>query len=122
MFEIATEGSFSAAHHLNRYNGPCENVHGHNWQVRAVVACGILNDLGIGIDFRTLRSALSGILKEFDHTDLNTIFDAKNQNPSSENCARHIFECLETALAGESCRVMRVEVTETPGNTASFLR
>jgi|WetSurMetagenome_2_1015567.scaffolds.fasta_scaffold00061_8 6-pyruvoyltetrahydropterin/6-carboxytetrahydropterin synthase len=122
MFEISSEGSFSAAHHLNCYNGPCENVHGHNWQVRAVVGCDALNELGIGIDFRTLRSALADILKELDHTDLNTVFDPKRQNPSSENCARFIFERLEASLARESCRVVRVEVTETPGNTAAYYR
>ena len=122
MFEISSEGSFSAAHHLTCYDGPCENVHGHNWQVRAVVACETLNELGIGIDFRTLRTALADILKELDHTDLNTIFDAKKQNPSSENCAKHILERLEIALARERCRVMRVEVTETPGNTAAYFR
>ncbi len=122
MFEISTEGGFSAAHHLNRYDGPCENVHGHNWQVRAVVGCETLNALGIGMDFRTLRASLADILKELDHTDLNTIFDAKKQNPSSENCARYIFEKLEIALAKEACRVLRIEVTETPGNTAAYFR
>ncbi len=122
MFEISSEGGFSAAHHLNCYNGPCENVHGHNWQVRAVVLCESLNSLGIGIDFKTLRTALCDILKELDHTDLNVLFDAKEQNPSSENCARHIFERLEASLAQEKCRVARVEVTETPGNTAAYYR
>jgi 6-pyruvoyltetrahydropterin/6-carboxytetrahydropterin synthase len=122
MFEISTEASFSAAHHLNRYDGPCENVHGHNWLVRAVVKCEILNELGIGIDFRTLRTALAHALKELDHTDLNTIFDGKSLNPSSENCAKYIFEQLENTLAKEQCRVVRVEVTETPGNTAAYFR
>jgi 6-pyruvoyltetrahydropterin/6-carboxytetrahydropterin synthase len=122
MFEISTEASFSAAHHLNCYEGPCENVHGHNWSVRAVVRCESLNTAGIGIDFKTLKSMLAEVLRELDHTDLNAIFDKKGINPSSENCARYICEGLERLLTGESCRVVRVEVTETPGNTAAYIR
>jgi 6-pyruvoyltetrahydropterin/6-carboxytetrahydropterin synthase len=122
MFEIVTEAGFSAAHHLNCYNGPCEKVHGHNWHVRAIVRCDTLNNLGIGIDFRTLKAALADVLKDLDHSDLNTLFEKKGLNPSSENCARHIFEELETRCAGESCTVVRVEVTETPGNTAAYFR
>jgi 6-pyruvoyltetrahydropterin/6-carboxytetrahydropterin synthase len=122
MFEISTEGSFSAAHHLNRYDGPCEKVHGHNWQVRAVVRCEKLNSIGIGIDFRAFRAALSDILRELDHTDLNGLFEKKNQNPSSENCAQYIFEKLEVLVSKDDCTMVRVEVTETPGNTAAYFR
>jgi 6-pyruvoyltetrahydropterin/6-carboxytetrahydropterin synthase len=122
MFEISTESTFSAAHHLNCYEGPCENVHGHNWLVRAVVRCETLNTIGIGIDFKTLRALLSDILKELDHSDLNTVFEKQGLNPSSENCARYVYEKLEKMLAHESCRLVRVEVTETSGNTAAYYR
>jgi 6-pyruvoyltetrahydropterin/6-carboxytetrahydropterin synthase len=122
MFEISTEASFSAAHHLNCYEGLCEKVHGHNWGVRAIVRCETLNKIGIGIDFKILKSKLGAILRELDHADLNTIFEPLNQNPSSENCAKYIFEKLEKALSEEHCKVVRVEVTETPGNTAAFFK
>ena len=122
MFEISTEGSFSAAHHLNRYDGPCEKVHGHNWQVRAVVRCEKLNSIGIGIDFRAFKAALSDILRELDHSDLNDLFEKKGQNPSSENCAQYIFEKLEVLVSKDDCTMVRVEVTETPGNTAAYFR
>jgi 6-pyruvoyltetrahydropterin/6-carboxytetrahydropterin synthase len=122
MFEISTEASFSAAHHLNCYEGPCENVHGHNWNVRAVVACDKLNDIGISVDFKTVKTALSKILRELDHSDLNTIFEPKGLNPSSENCAKYIFDKLTVSLSGAVCRIVRVEVTETPGNTAAYYK
>ena len=122
MFEISTEASFSAAHHLNCYEGPCENVHGHNWEVRAVVRCDRLNGIGIGIDFKTLKVKLTGVLKELDHSDLNAVFEPLDLNPSSENCAKYIFEKLEAVLSEEQCVVVRVEVTETPGNTAAYYK
>ena len=122
MYEISSEVQFPAAHHLRNYNGPCENVHGHNWIVKAVVRCDKLNELGIGIDFRTIKTALAEAVKNLDHADLNALFDPLNKNPSSENLAEYIFQKLQQSLAGGGCSVARVEVSETPGNTAAFFR
>jgi 6-pyruvoyltetrahydropterin/6-carboxytetrahydropterin synthase len=120
MFEVSSEASFSAAHHLINYNGPCENVHGHNWRVRVVVCCTELNDLGIGIDFRTLKNSLAEVIKDLDHSDLNIVFDPLKLNPSSENIARYIFNKMGNLINTSICRVGRIEVSETPGNTAAY--
>jgi 6-pyruvoyltetrahydropterin/6-carboxytetrahydropterin synthase len=122
MFEISVESSFSAAHRLKNYQGPCENLHGHNWLVRAVVRCDSLEASGIGIDFRVLKDHLRSILAGFDHKDLNEVLDPLSINPSSENIARHIFEKLEARLAGWKGSVARVEVQETPGSVAAYFR
>jgi queuosine biosynthesis protein QueD len=122
MFEISSDAHFSAAHHLKNYDGPCENVHGHNWRVKVFVRCTTLNELGIGIDFRSLKNALADVIKELDHSDLNLIFDPINQNPSSENIARYIFNKIGALLNTEDCRVVRIEVSETPGNTAAYFK
>ena len=121
MFDITTESSFSAAHYLREYHGPCENPHGHNWLVRATVRCREVDSIGIGIDFKVLKSHLKQVLEEFDHCDLNQIFEGK-ENPSSENIARRIFRRLSESIpAGQNeCRVVRVEVFETPGNSTSY--
>jgi len=120
MFEIRTEASFSAAHHLRDYDGPCENVHGHNWLVRVAMRCRELNDAGIGIDFRTLRGALAAILSELDHTYLNQVLGETGMNPSSENIARYVYGKLQERVGTDNCRVARVEVFETPGNSATY--
>ncbi len=120
MFEISSEMCFSAAHHLKNYNGPCENIHGHNWRVIAYIRSKELNEIGIGIDFKKLKSLLKEVIKKLDHNDLNTIFDAKDLNPSSENIARYIFKELERKLAEPHCFVYRIDVYETPGNCASY--
>ena len=120
MYEVRTEASFSAAHHLRDYDGPCENVHGHNWLVRVVVRCRELNDAGIGIDFRTLKAALNGVLAELDHTYLNQVLGEGGLNPSSENIARYIYGKLQERIGTDKCRVWRTEVFETPGNSAAY--
>jgi 6-pyruvoyltetrahydropterin/6-carboxytetrahydropterin synthase len=120
MFEVSSEAHFSAAHHLINYDGPCENVHGHNWRVRVIVFCSELNELGIGIDFKILKSSLAEVIKDLDHSDLNIIFDPLKLNPSSENIARYIFNKMGIFVNSEFCRVARIEVSETPGNTAAY--
>ena len=124
MYEITTESHFSAAHCLRNYNGPCENLHGHNWQVRATVECETLDKSGLGLDFKILRRLLNAILEEYDHKNLNDAFDALGESPSSECLARHIYKRLSAALLGEAeaegVRVARVEVQETPGSCAAY--
>jgi 6-pyruvoyltetrahydropterin/6-carboxytetrahydropterin synthase len=123
VYEISVESSFSAAHRLKNYHGPCENVHGHNWLVRATVRCEALDASGLGIDFRVLKNHLKEIINEFDHKDLNAVLDARSINPSSENIARYIFEKLEKSLAaGWKGSVARVEVHETPGSCAAYYK
>jgi 6-pyruvoyltetrahydropterin/6-carboxytetrahydropterin synthase len=122
MYEISVENHFSAAHRLKNYQGPCENLHGHNWVVKATVRCEKLDACGIGIDFRILKNHLAAILDELDHKDLNAVLDHLDINPSSENIARYIFEKLEKALAGSNGSIARVEVYETPGSCAVYFK
>lgn len=120
MFEISTELRFSSAHHLNNYEGPCENVHGHNWIVKAYTRCNELNEIGLGIDFKDLQKALKNILKTLDHRDLNRIFEPLKINPSSENIAKYIYTELSKKVNNAQCRISRIDVQETPGNSASY--
>ena len=102
---------------MKNYQGPCENLHGHNWLVRLTVRCAELDSAGIGIDFKILKKHLKTIVNQFDHKDLNEVLEV---NPSSENIARFIFEQLKIALADSKAVVVRVEVQETPGNAAIY--
>ena len=120
MYEVTTEEYFSAAHHLRDYNGPCENVHGHNWLVRASVQCEQLNELGLAIDFKELKNLLKSILEKLDHSDINGIFEKEKCNPSSENIAGYLYKELDKKLKEPGCKVSRIDVYETPGNCASY--
>ena len=120
MFEICSEANFSAAHHLKDYNGPCENVHGHNWLVRAYIRCNTLNALGLAIDFKKVKKMLREVLEKLDHADLNAVFELQGVNPSSEHIARYVYKALENRLEEPNCSVYRVDVYETPGNCASY--
>jgi 6-pyruvoyltetrahydropterin/6-carboxytetrahydropterin synthase len=121
MYEISTSSNFSSAHHLLNYNGQCENLHGHNWDVKATVRCSLLDKAGLGIDFKILKKALREITGSLDHTDLNERLKGKVDNPSSELIAKYIFEELKGKLAAHAnCQVFRIEIYETPNNCAAY--
>jgi 6-pyruvoyltetrahydropterin/6-carboxytetrahydropterin synthase len=121
MYEITTASQFSSAHHLLHYNGQCENLHGHNWQVKATVRCTTLDRAGLGIDFKIFKKYLTEITNSLDHTDLNERLKGVIDNPSSELLAKYIFEQLKTRLAAQdNCSVYKVEIYETPTNCAAY--
>lgn len=98
MYELIVETEFSAAHRLREYHGACENLHGHNWRVEVVVGGETLGPLGMLIDFRDVRRKLKEITGRFDHIYLNDLPEFSNQNPTTENMARLIFEELNKRL------------------------
>lgn len=113
------EDSFSAAHQLRGYEGPCENLHGHTWKVQVFVLGEATDRLGMVIDFKKLRSFLSGILKELDHTNLNDLKTFKEVNPTSENVARYIYERVKGAF-GAGVKTSKVAVYESPTACATY--
>lgn len=98
MYTLTVEASFSSAHALRGYQGPCENLHGHTWKVKVALVGGTLNQLGLLIDFKTVKAELHAVIDKFDHHNLNDLPEFKIINPSCENLARIIFEQLKPAL------------------------
>jgi len=112
MYELIVEAEFSAAHRLRGYDGACEKLHGHNWRVEMTAAADRLNDLGMAMDFKDAKRILNEVVARFDHVFLNDLPEFKTQNPTTENCARAIFEqCAERVPDG--VRVHAVTVWES---------
>ncbi|MDE5898613.1 MAG: 6-carboxytetrahydropterin synthase QueD [Treponemataceae bacterium] len=132
MYEIRVEAGFAAAHFLRDYNGKCENLHGHNYTVRAHVRGGKLDSGGMLIDFARLKAALRAVCKRLDHTNLNDIPEF-GMNPSAERIARFIYDGVAAELE-ESCadgfrgdaqdgaaRLYAVDVFETETSRARYV-
>jgi len=86
-----------------------------------VVVCGEeLDETGMLVDFRKLKSAVREATSGLDHADLNALAAFKSSNPTSENIARHLFERLRETLAGHGCRLDHVTVRETPDSSATY--
>ena len=121
MFELSIKDDFGAAHRIAGYPGKCNNLHGHNWVVEAVVYGDKLNDLGMLVDFKELKEALKEILDELDHHYLNELKPFSGINPSSENIAAYLYHRLsEHKNIKNTCRVKFVKVWETEKSAATY--
>jgi len=116
-FEITTTRSFSASHQLRLYDGSLEPLHGHNWQVRVVVAAAKLDAIGVVMDFHDLERRLNIVVDPLHNRHLNEIPPFDRQNPSAEQIAAHIGLSLKLP---EGIRLVCVEVWETQENSALY--
>lgn len=116
MFELIIEDYISSAHQLMNYNGPCENLHGHNWKIQMLVEGNELDDAGLVIDFKDLKSILSEELNKYDHKYLNKEI---NINPTSENMAKIIFNNLKPKLPAK-VNLKKIFVWESQGAGVSY--
>ena len=120
MYEATIETHFSSAHRLRHYNGECERLHGHNWNVRVTIASEKLNDLGMVIDFKELKGKTNRFMDRFDHQYLNEVSPFTELNPTTENIARYIFDELSKTINTGSIKVSKVTVWESPTCCASY--
>lgn len=120
MFELDITKTFSAAHSLVGYDGPCSQLHGHNWTVQVFVHAEQLNELGISLDFTILKKELMRILNRFDHHYLNDLPEFSGTNPTSENIARFIYTDLAKTIKIPGVWIAKVRVCESPTSGATY--
>jgi 6-pyruvoyltetrahydropterin/6-carboxytetrahydropterin synthase len=121
IYTLTVRASFAAAHRLREYDGNCERLHGHNWQIEVSVASDQLDDRGIALDFRAIKAAMNDLLSGLDHRYLNEVPPFDRLNPSSENVARYLFEQMERKVPAPA-RVARVTVWESEDARADYSR
>ncbi len=102
MFELKVTNNFAAAHNLREFYGKCENLHGHNWFVEARVRAKDLDKTGLAMDFGVIKAHLKEVLELIDHKYLNELPAFTEENPSSENIAKFIFDHLAEHVTRES--------------------
>lgn len=117
MFTVRVEADFSAAHFLTEYHGKCENMHGHNYLVRAFARGTELDKAGMLVDFGILKGALRKVAGFLDHKNLNEVPEFQN-SPSAERIARYIFNAIKADIPGMP--LLAVEVFETPTSMARY--
>ncbi len=122
IYELKIISDFSAAHQLRNFRGRCENLHGHNWKIEVVLRGIQLEASGVLIDFGEVKLATRNLLAELDHGYLNDHPFFQDQNPSSENIARFLFEGLSSRLDTETHWVHSVSAWESTDACATYMR
>ena len=120
MFDVEIRRTFSAAHQLRGYDGDCRNLHGHNYNVIAVVRTDTLNEIGIALDFKRLKAALDSILAGYDHKNLSELPEYAEVNPTSEIMAMHIYQRLSGLLNDDTVKVHSIRVEESANSAVTY--
>ena len=121
MYEIVVRSAFEAAHFIDGYDGKCARLHGHNWNVEAIVRGTELDALGMLVDFKILKAELNKILDDFDHRFLNELETFAAENPTAENLARKIFERLAASeIFSSTTKLHAVKIYESPNSCVTY--
>jgi 6-pyruvoyltetrahydropterin/6-carboxytetrahydropterin synthase len=115
--KLSVTKNFASAHCLRGYKGRCENLHGHNWKIRAAFSGSKLDNTGMLIDFTDIKKHLDQIISYLDHKFLNEIDPFNKINPTAENIAAFIYEQLKK-IETETAKVCEVEVWESESSSA----
>lgn len=94
-------------------------MHGHTWKVRVEVQTDRIDDIGISIDFKDLRSLTESILSRLDHQNINEIPPFDKMNPTAENLSRHFFLEIGRQLP-EWIRMTSVTVWESENHAVTY--
>ena len=121
MYEISVDESFAAAHNLRDYHGKCEDLHGHNYKVRVILAGKELDRTGLLYDFVHLKQVIQEVIRSLDHKYLNELPPFDTLNPSAENIAEYFYQEMTQSLgAGVPVRIREVRVWETDIQSAAY--
>ena len=122
MYEVSVEETFAAAHNLREYKGKCEDLHGHNYKVRVVLAGPELDRVGLLYDFVQLKQVIQSVIRSLDHKYLNELAPFDKLNPSAENLAWHIYNETSRQLPrnGNGAGIAAVTVWETATTAATY--
>jgi len=104
---------FASAHTLRDYPGDCSRMHGHNWKLEVEVTATSLNEHGMGMDFKTIKTATRELAKKLDHRYLNDIPPFDTVNPTAENIAQYFYQHLSNTLNSDTAKISGVTLWET---------
>lgn len=107
MYYVRKTIEVSASHKLDLdYESPCTHLHGHNWKITVYCKSVGVNNNGMVIDFKEIKTSIHDVM---DHKYLNDVFDF---NPTAENIAKWIVNSIPCCY--------RAEVEESSNNWAAY--
>ena len=122
MYFVTKTFTFESAHKLNNYEGVCSRLHGHSYKVEVTLSGPSLNDIGMLVDFSTIRALAENlIIVKCDHRYLNDVFP-NEVNTTAEVMAKSFFDSFRTIIhkMGYKCDIYSVKVWETSNNCAEY--
>tara|TARA_B100001564_G_scaffold191250_1_gene160639 strand:- start:950 stop:1276 length:327 start_codon:yes stop_codon:yes gene_type:complete len=106
---------------LNGHDGPCKRMHGHNWKVEVEVLGNKLDNVGMVIDFKKIRSMTNEVVDKLDHRFLNDLKAFKTVNPTAENIAEYIHSELTKLINNDTIMVKSIKLWETDKSAVTYM-
>ena len=104
---VCTKHMFSSAHCLDKYDGVCQQIHGHNYVLEVSINGSVDPKTGMVMDFIVLEQLVDKhIISILDHRNLSEIIDC----PTAENISIWIWDTLKPVLP----RLEEIVLHETP--------
>ena len=122
MFEVTVEAGFSSGHYLRNYKGKCENPHGHNYRVLVTLAGAELDETGLLLDFKLLKTLLRPVIDYLDHQMINELAPFIELNPSAENLAWYFYQETSRELSHMTAGRVRLKDCTVFETDTSFAR
>lgn len=105
IIQLSATFHFSSSHKLTKYQGKCENLHGHNYKLIVTIE-GDIQDNGIVMDFKEIKEIVNEkIIEKLDHTHLNDTIE----NPSAENICLWIWGKIKNDLPLKKIRLYETD-------------
>jgi 6-pyruvoyltetrahydropterin/6-carboxytetrahydropterin synthase len=120
VYRLSVTRHFDSAHFLRGYEGKCEALHGHRYEVKLTITSPTLNDIGLVFDFTGLKKELDAVISKYDHHCLNEVSPYDNINPSAENIAETIYRELKLRMEKAPVVIQEIEVWESPDSSAIY--
>ena len=116
MYKITKKLEVAGAHKLELpYESKCKSLHGHNWLITVELQSEELTEYGMVMDFTHIKKLIH---EPLDHSYINDVIPGIN--PTAENIAKWIADRLTGEFDGIYVVCTRVEVEESPNNTAIY--
>lgn len=113
IYTVTTTLDFAASHIIEGHPGACARLHGHNWKVEVEAQAYSLDEIGVAVDFKTLKAAATKVIDKLDHYHLNDIPPFNTINPTAENVAAYLYQKIGAQLNSEHAKVTAVTLWET---------
>ena len=138
VYILSKELYVEMAHRLGKgYKGKCMNVHGHSWKITINVIGSKLDSMGMLVDYKEIKEKLANeVDRLLDHKLVlqkddpfipllknDTEVFTMDENPTSENLARFLFDYLSIIVGLEApYKIYSIEVGETCTSSCIFTR
>lgn len=104
---------FCAAHMIPNHPGACKNLHGHNFKMEVEVHASQLDEIGMAIDFQTVKDAATQLCDQWDHCYLNETPPFDTLIPTAENIAYTAYQTLKPLMHSSHTTLHAVTIWES---------